>query len=223
MNERTPQDNPRVEARGRRGHHGEHHWRRTMTRDDEGRFAGRPFRRGRRKFGGDRMGPFFGPGGRAARGDIRSAILTLLGEAPMHGYQVIGELTERSGGAWKPSPGSVYPTLQHMEDEGLVRSERAEGRNVYTLTDAGRSALAARAGRPAPWEEVASGLDIGLLELRDLVGQVAGAVKQIGHVGTPVQVESAKALLLEARRNLYRLLAEDGDERAAGGDPGTGE
>jgi DNA-binding PadR family transcriptional regulator len=193
-----------------------------MTRDDEGRFAGRPFKRGRRRFAGDRMGPFFGHGGRAARGDMRSAVLILLGEAPMHGYQIIGELTERSGGAWKPSPGSVYPTLQHMEDEGLVHSERAEGRNVYTLTDAGRSALAELAGRPAPWEEVAKGLDTALFELRDLVGQVAVAVKQIAHVGTPEQVEGAKTLLSETRRSLYRLLAEEGEPGPAG-EAGTSE
>jgi DNA-binding PadR family transcriptional regulator len=188
-----------------------------MSREDEARFAGRQFRRGRdRRFADDRMGSFFGRGGRAARGDIRSAVLILLGEAPMHGYQIIGELTERSVGAWKPSPGSVYPTLQHMEDEGLVRSERADGRNVYTLTDAGHSALEALAGRPAPWEDVASGLDATLFELRDLVGQVAVAVRQIAHVGTPGQLQAAKALLADTRRSLYRLLA--GDEEAVADD-----
>jgi DNA-binding PadR family transcriptional regulator len=191
-----------------------------MSREDEPR-RGRPaFKRGRgRRFGDERTGSFFGRSGRAARGDIRAAVLVLLGEAPMHGYQIISELNERSGGAWRPSPGSVYPTLQHMQDEGLVRGQQADGRNVFTLTDDGRSALAALAGRPAPWEEVASGLDAGLFELRDLVAQVAGAVRQIAHVGTAAQVAAARALLTDARRSLYRILAEDAVEPGRPGDP----
>jgi DNA-binding PadR family transcriptional regulator len=212
-------ESPRGWAEERRFHHGHHHGRRTVTRDEEPRRGKPPFRRGRgRRFGGDdRTGSFFGRGGRAARGDIRSAILVLLGEAPMHGYQIIAELNERSGGAWKPSPGSVYPTLQHMEDEGLVQHQETDGRNVYTLTEAGQSALAARAGQPAPWEEVASGLDRELFELRDLVGQVAVAARQIAHVGTRAQVAAAKTLLTDARRSLYRILAEDGaDPEQAG-------
>jgi len=155
------------------------------------------------------MGSFFGRGGRAGRGDVRSAILTLLGEEPMHGYQIIGELAERTGGVWRLSPGSVYPTLQHMEDEGLVRHEQSEGRNVFSLTDAGREVLAERAGKAAPWDEVGSTLEAGLFELKDLVGQVAVAVRQIAKVGTTAQLATAKALLSETRRGLYRILAED--------------
>jgi DNA-binding PadR family transcriptional regulator len=184
-----------------------------MTRDDDERGRrGPPFKRGHghRGFNAEeRMGSFFGRGGRAGRGDVRSAILTLLGEKPMHGYQIIGELAERTGGVWKLSPGSVYPTLQHMEDEGLVRHEQNEGRNVFSLTDAGREALAARAGKPAPWDEVGATLDAGLFELKDIVGQVAVAVRQIAKVGTPAQLATAKALLAETRRGLYRILAED--------------
>jgi DNA-binding PadR family transcriptional regulator len=205
-------EDPRGRGRGRRSHHGDHHGHGSMTRGDEERGRGRPpFKRGHgRGFGGDeRMGSFFGRGGRAGRGDVRSAILALLGEAPMHGYQIIGELAERTGGVWKLSPGSVYPTLQHMEDEGLLRHEQSEGRNVFSLTDAGREALAARAGRPAPWDEVGATLDAGLFELKDIVGQVAVAVRQIAKVGTPAQLDTAKALLAETRRGLYRILAED--------------
>jgi DNA-binding PadR family transcriptional regulator len=220
MFDKFPIEDPRGRGRGRRSHHGEHHGPGSMTRGDDERGRGRPpFKRGHgRGFGGDdRMGSFFGRGGRAGRGDVRSAILTLLGEAPMHGYQIIGELAERTGGVWNLSPGSVYPTLQHMEDEGLVRHEQSEGRNVFSLTEAGREALAARAGKPAPWDEVGANLDAGLFELKDIVGQVAVAVRQIAKVGTPAQLEVAKALLAETRRGLYRILAED-PEAAEGTD-----
>ncbi len=210
-------EDPRARGRGHRGHHEDHPWgehprRWGMTRGEDERGRGRPpFKRGHgRGFGADeRMGSFFGRGGRAGRGDVRSAILTLLGEEPMHGYQIIGELAERTGGVWKLSPGSVYPTLQHMEDEGLVRHEQNEGRNVFSLTDAGREALAARAGKAAPWDEVGATLDAGLFELKDLVGQVAVAVRQIAKVGTVAQLTTAKSLLAETRRGLYRILAED--------------
>ena len=88
-------------------------------------------------------GPGYAFGRRAGRGDIRAAILALLAEEPMHGYQIIQELTERTGGVWRPSPGSVYPTLQQLEDEELVRESAPEsGKRVYELTDDGRKALA---------------------------------------------------------------------------------
>ena len=90
-----------------------------------------------------------------------------------------------------------------------MRHEQNEGRNVFSLTDAGRDALAARAGKPAPWDEVGATLDAGLFELKDIVGQVAVAVRQIAKVGTPAQLATAKALLAETRRGLYRILAED--------------
>ena len=90
----------------------------------------------------------FGAGRRAGRGDIRAAILALLAEAPKHGYQIIREIAERSEGAWTPSPGSVYPTLQQLTDEGLVRSDETEGKRVYELTEEGRTSAADRA--PAP-------------------------------------------------------------------------
>ncbi|MDQ6837091.1 MAG: PadR family transcriptional regulator [Actinomycetota bacterium] len=167
-----------------------------------------PFR-GRRgqgpHFGGPGgPGSFFGHGPRANRGDIRAAILALLAEAPMHGYQVIQEIGTRSGGVWTPSPGSVYPTLQHLEDEGLIASEQGEGKKVFSLTEAGR---ATNPGARAPWEEV--GVDARLVELRDGIGQVANAVRQIARGGTPAQVKAAKTVLADTRRALYRILAED--------------
>ena len=85
---------------------------------------------------------------RMARGDVRAAVLALLAEQPMHGYQIIQQIEERSGGAWKPSPGSVYPTLQLLTDEGIVDVEEESGRKTYSLTEAGR---AEAADKPAPW------------------------------------------------------------------------
>lgn len=169
-----------------------------------------PFRgrRGRGQFGGPggpgTPGSFFGHGPRANRGDIRAAILALLAETPMHGYQIIQEVAERSGGVWTPSPGSVYPTLQHLEDEGLIASESRDGKNVFSLTEAGRTT---RPADRAPWEDV--GVDGRLIELRDGIGQVAAAVRQIARSGTPAQVNAAKAILADARRALYRLLADE--------------
>ena len=97
----------------------------------------------------------FAGGGRARRGDVRAAVLRLLSEQPMHGYQIIQELSARSGGAWSPSAGSVYPTLQLLADEGLVTAEETAGKKVFSLTEAGIAAVAETADQPAPWEEAA--------------------------------------------------------------------
>src|SRR4029078_2818186 len=97
-------------------------------------------------------------GPRARRGDIRAAIVALLAERPMHGYEMIRELEERTGGAWVPSAGSIYPTLQLLEDEGLIAGEEIDGKRRFTLTDAGRTAVAEREG-PAPWDEVKTSAD----------------------------------------------------------------
>jgi DNA-binding PadR family transcriptional regulator len=154
-------------------------------------------------------GPFFGPGRRAGRGDIRAAILALLAEEPMHGYQIIQVISERSGGNWRPSPGSVYPTLQQLEDEGLVEPAASEsGRRVYALTEAGRTANAAETD-PAPWEEAEDDVDLDLVELSDLVHQVLAATRQVVHAGTAAQVKGAQDVLRTARKGIYRLLAED--------------
>ncbi len=161
-----------------------------------------------------RRGPMhgFGPGGtpyarKARRGDIRAAILALLAEEPMHGYQIIQELAARTDDVWRPSPGSVYPTLQQLEDEDLIRpTESTTGKRVFELTDAGREAAALQ---PEPWKEVARDADDALVGLRDLVFQVLDATRQVAAAGTKDQLESAQTILRDARKQLYRLLADD--------------
>jgi DNA-binding PadR family transcriptional regulator len=156
----------------------------------------------------------WGPGGpRARRGDVRAAILALLAEQPMHGYQVIQELESRTGGAWRVSPGSVYPTLQMLEEEGLIASQEVEGKRVYSLTDAGRARVESRTEGPAPWDEVAGGGDETVLKLRDAALKLGAAALQVGHAGTKEQIDRAVAILNEARRQLYAILAEDTAEQ----------
>jgi DNA-binding PadR family transcriptional regulator len=140
------------------------------------------------------------------RGDVRTAILALLAEEPMHGYQIIQQLGERSGGIWRASAGSVYPTLQQLEDEGLVRGEERDGRNVYALTDGGNVAAARSAKDPAPWEMPGAS---EAADLRDLLSQLGAAASQVSQVGSSETLARARAVLVEARRSLYRLLAED--------------
>jgi DNA-binding PadR family transcriptional regulator len=147
-------------------------------------------------------------GGRARRGDVRAAILALLAERPMHGYEVIRELSERTGGMWEPSPGSIYPTLQLLEDEGLVSVEESEGRKQYRLTDQGKAEAAQRSSSAAPWEQYTSGADPATVDLRRGVFQLLGAVKQVAETGTPEQVEKAQAILADARKRVYSILAE---------------
>ncbi|MGD0166722.1 MAG: PadR family transcriptional regulator [Gaiellaceae bacterium] len=138
----------------------------------------------------------------------------LLAEAPRNGYQIMQEIEERSEGVWRPSPGSVYPTLQQLEDEGLVRSRESDGQRLLELTDAGRSALEGRApDAPAPWVEMAKASGAHTLELGSLVRQIGLATMQVGQVGTDTQVEEARKILSDSRRSLYRILAE-GDEKS---------
>jgi DNA-binding PadR family transcriptional regulator len=140
---------------------------------------------------------------------VRAALLALLAEQPRHGYELIQELSARTNGLWQPSPGSVYPTLQQLEDEGLVRVEEADGRRVFHLTDAGRAEAEARTG-PTPWDTVVN--DDNAVDLRALIAQVAAAAVQVGHVGNETQVAQAEKVLTDARRSLYRLLAEEPTE-----------
>ena len=157
--------------------------------------------------------------GRRGRGDVRTAILALLAERPMHGYEMIQELEARTGGVWRPSPGSVYPTLQLLEDEGLITGEEGEGRRRFTLTDAGR-AEAERQGQQAPWEEVTAGVAPAAWNLRDAISQTAQAAWSVGTAGTEAQQARALEILNEARRRLYAILAEEGDQPQ---DEGVGE
>jgi len=144
--------------------------------------------------------------GRRGRGDVRAAILALLAERPMHGYEMIQELEARTGGVWRPSPGSVYPTLQLLEDEDLIAGEEGEGRRRFALTDAGR-AEAERQGQ-APWETVTAGVAPAAWGLRDAVGQIAQATWSVAGAGTEAQQARALEILHEARRRLYAILAE---------------
>jgi DNA-binding PadR family transcriptional regulator len=181
-------------------------------------------RRGRHgpPFGPGRgFGPFFGgPGGfprgrRARRGDAREATLLLLAEGPLNGYQIMQEIERRSNGAWRPSPGSVYPALAQLEDEGLIRTEDLGDRRAYALTDAGRTRVEERGETAAPWEQMtdADGDDVGALfqELRRL-GMTVG---QLGHLGSAEEVARAREIVTNARRAIWALLAEDDDETTA--------
>jgi DNA-binding PadR family transcriptional regulator len=193
----------------------EHRGRRRRARHEFLKMHGRR-RGGHRGFGPpgfDRM--FFGPGRKAGRGDIRATILALLAEQPMHGYQIIQEVGERTGGAWRPSPGSVYPTLQQLEDEELVRTVPSDGRRVFELTDTGREQAAALPSA-TPWETAGDG-DDDLAALRDAAFQLLGATRQVAVAGSAKQIESAQAILREARRGIYQLLAEDGEGEGEGG------
>ena len=146
-------------------------------------------------------------GSRAGRGEVRSAVLALLAERPMHGYQIIREIEECSGGTWKPSAGSVYPTLQLLADEGLIRAEESNGRKIYSLTDAGREEMAG-AGMSAPWESAGPASGSGFAALPKAGVELAQAAAQVGRTGTPEQVQEAVAVLDDARRRLYAILAK---------------
>jgi DNA-binding PadR family transcriptional regulator len=144
-------------------------------------------------------------GHRRGRGDIRAAILALLAERPMHGYEIIQELSERTDGIWRPSPGSIYPTLQLLTDEGLLTSENGAGtKRAYTLTDEGR-AEAAKQETP-PWEDVAGQVDPQEVELRTAVKQVMSAARQVMEAGTAAQKTRAVETLNETRRAIYAIL-----------------
>lgn len=146
---------------------------------------------------------------RVGRGDVRAAVLALLADQPMHGYQIIQEIEERSGGAWKPSPGSVYPTLQLLADEGLIAVEESSGRKTYSLTAEGRIVADAAGDRSAPWEAQGA-RDGGRTSALPKAGiDLAHATAQVGRSGSPEQVKEAVAVLDEARRKIYSILAQD--------------
>jgi DNA-binding PadR family transcriptional regulator len=174
--------------------------------------GGRGHHRGR----GGPFGPwgpgFGGRGGpRARRGDVRAALLVLLAEEPRNGYGLMQEIESRSEGVWRPSPGSVYPALQQLEDEGLIRAEERDGSRVFTLTDEGSKHVEEN-DLGAPWEAVRDDMGSGLHELRGLLMQVGTAAWQVAQAGTEAQVAEARRILGETRRALYRILAEDGEE-----------
>jgi DNA-binding PadR family transcriptional regulator len=166
-------------------------------------FAGHAMRGPGMRWGGGRGG--WGGGRRMRRGAIRGAILTALKDEPAHGYEVMRRLEEMSGGLWRPSPGSVYPHLQMLEDEGLVQSSEVEGSRTYTLTDTGR----AEAEKISlPWQATGEA-DDKIRSLRLAVGQMASAAKQLAGAGESSQIERGIAVIQKARKELYQILAED--------------
>ena len=158
-------------------------------------------------FGGGRRGRRGGPGRRARRGDVRAAALALLTERPMHGYEMIQELEERTDGVWRPSPGAVYPALQLLEDQGFVTADAEAGKRLFSLTDTGREE-AAKLGYRKPWDDVTAGIDPSQFKLRDALGPIAIAARQVALDGTPAQQAAAAEVLTETRRKLYAILAE---------------
>jgi len=147
--------------------------------------------------------------GRMGRGDIRTAILVALTEEPMHGYQIIQSIEKSTNGAWKPSPGSIYPTLQLLADEGLVTAEQVGERKVYSLTEAGRETAAEFANGPQPWQPRRSWDAERSVALPKAGAKLAQAIAQVAQGGTHEQRERAVAVIDETRRKLYAILAED--------------
>jgi DNA-binding PadR family transcriptional regulator len=155
--------------------------------------------------GGRRGGPR--GGGRGRRGDVRAAILKLLIDRPMYGYEMIQEINARSQQLWKPSPGSVYPTLQLLVDEGLLVATESEGsKKLFELTDEGRGAAAKI--ETAPWDEITEGADPGAVSLRSAVGQLMGAVAQSAHAASAEQQQRVVDIVNNARREIYGILGE---------------
>jgi DNA-binding PadR family transcriptional regulator len=173
-------------------------------------------------WGGFEPGPGFGHGrgghrrGRRSRGDVRAAILLLLEEQPRNGYSLMQEVEERSSGEWRPSPGSVYPALAQLEDEGLIAPADAEQGKAFALTDAGRAYVAEHRDRlGAPWDAATAGMPEGLHELRRTAGQLAMATMQVAQTADAQLIASARRVLEDARKSLYRLLAgeHEGDAK----------
>jgi len=185
----------------------------------EGRMRGFGFPPGFPFGGGGPGGGFGGPGwggpegrghrrgGRGGRPNVRPAILALLLERPMHGYEMIQELDSRTNGIWRPSPGSIYPTLQLLEDEGLIEVTAEGGRKSYRLTDAGRAEAETAAQNP-PWAQFTDDTMSQVQDFRDAAVGIMSALKQVGFNGTPEQRDKALEVLNETKRKLYAILAD---------------
>ena len=177
--------------------------------------GGGPFEFGMR---GGPFGPkqFRGRGPRVRRGDVRAAILDLLAEGqPWNGYQIIQEIGARTEGVWRPSAGSVYPALQQLEDEALVRAETTgeDRRRMYTLTEEGQAYVEEHADElRASWDAVTGSVDDAVFQIHGLAKQVMMATVQVAQAGTPAQVQQASKILADTRKALYRILAADDEE-----------
>jgi DNA-binding PadR family transcriptional regulator len=179
-----------------------------------GAWGGGPFEFGMR---GGPFGPprFGGRGPRVRRGDVRAAILDLLAEGqPWNGYQIIQEIGARTQGVWRPSAGSVYPALQQLEDEALIRTEAGEDRRrMYTLSEDGRAYVEEHADElKASWDAVTGSVNDTEVQLRHTIHQVMVAVSQVAQAGSAAQVQQAGKILADTRRALYRILATDGED-----------
>jgi DNA-binding PadR family transcriptional regulator len=190
-------------ARGRHGRYG--------NIDDLERLAALRQMRGGPFWGPPPGGPFGGGRGRRRRGDVRAAVLILLAEEPRNGYQLMQTIEERSRGLWRPSPGSMYPTLAQLEDEGLIRGIERDGTKLFELTDQGREHVEQHARGPAPWEENEDPDGRSVPEIASLVIQIGKAAWQVAHEGDDRQIEKACETLAETRRALYGILAEEPD------------
>jgi len=168
-----------------------------MTANRQGRGRYGDLRRERSGWGGGR---------RMRRGDRRRAILSALREAPAHGYEIIKRLEGMSGGLWRPSPGSVYPLLQMLKDEGIVQSTEHDGTRTFTLTDKG--AAQATGDTALLWEPMGEG-DDEIYSLRLAVTQLMTAAKQLSGAGRNEQIERGTAVVQNARKEIYKILAED--------------
>ena len=186
--------------------------------DHNHRGRGGPFG-GRRERGAGRRGRGFGygpdgsmgrRGPRRGRGDVRTAALLLLLERPMHGYEMILEIRERSGEAWSPSPGAIYPTIQLLSDEGLITTQDEDGKKVSSLTEAGRAAAEdIAATKTAPWDDASNDAGEGAPSLRHAIHHLMMATKQVAMAGNDTQRQRATELLDDTRRKIYALLASD--------------
>jgi DNA-binding PadR family transcriptional regulator len=157
-----------------------------------------------------------GRGTKASRGDVRAAILALLREGPLNGYQIMSEIAERSGGAWRPSPGAVYPALSQLADEGLVSAEESGGKRTFSLTDAGRAFVAENPEMArGAWESTEQQEAWQIPGLFAAAARLGSGIVQIAHAGTPAQVSAAERLLERTRRELYQILAADDDDEDA--------
>ena len=203
-----------MRGKSHRGHHHPGHWDRMTTQKQFGPEAeGAGFGYGHGPRHG--FGPPFGGGGRGRgrrrRGDVRFALLRALEAEAQNGYQLMQAIEERSGGRWRPSPGSVYPALAQLEDQGFIRSVERDGQKLYELTDAGREHLSERPDHPAPWDEDDDPAAEAARNLRSLVHQIHLAAVQVSQAAGEQQMQQAGEVLTEARRALYRILAEDGE------------
>ena len=203
------------DPRDPREHRGGHRMRMRMRGGPgggPGPWDGGPFEFGMR---GRPFGPpkFGGRGPRVRRGDVRAAILDLLAEGqPWNGYQIIQEIGARTQGVWRPSAGSVYPALQQLEDEALIKAEAAgeDRRRMYTLTEEGQAYVTEHADElKASWDAVTGSVNDTEVQLRHTIHQVMVAVSQVAQAGSAAQVQQAGKILADTRRALYRILAAD--------------